>query len=345
MFDFFNSIINFYLKLEYTLSFHLWKRSLDFMRCRLTSSKRKSKYSNLILSKIESKHTSFLDLWSEIVLTFKDSFKDDTDKERPSDLDFSKFLFNSPPQQSYLTSNGKCIEKDIEWSNYNQIPPSEINIKNLFDCFHGILQYIYYNSEDKLNTSEVEFHYSNANSRISYESLSTRTFETDKCDILNIFDYENIYNYFQTPTTKNCFFGVSFKKIKIVPLCYSLRSDLFQNRTPHLDSFVFMGYDEEYNKWDVLDERVNINDLIPSGGYGLYFVKTTNKSYSSFAIRQIEPGHNGFWGFALAAFEIHGIPSFCTEEKTFPSIEPLFIEKSIEMPLSFNPCMDLSPYL
>ena len=149
-----------------------------------------------------------------------------------------------------------------------------------------------------------------------------------------------------TPSVVNCYFGVTFKQIKIVPLCYSIRSDNSKDGLPHLDSFVFEGYNDDLQRWEILDERMNINDLIPPGGYGLYYVKTTTNSYSSFIIRQVEPGHNGMWGFSISAFEVHGIPLVREgEDKSIQNLEACQFDNYIDMPLTWNPCMELSEYL
>lgn len=75
------------------------------------------------------------------------------------------FFEDIPPSQHFLTSNGMVCDNAIDFSLYSQVPINQINTNNLFDCFHGILNYIYYYSNNKLNTNEIEFHYSGAKSQ------------------------------------------------------------------------------------------------------------------------------------------------------------------------------------
>ena len=213
-----------------------------------------------------------------------------------------------PFLQDFLTFKGMVSHTKIEYSNFLQSPSDKINSSKLYDCFHGILFYIFYYSDNKFNTEELEFHFSKADQRKDLTSVIQKSPSGiyDQMNILNIFNYENINDQFQIDCSLNAFFGVTFKRIKVNPIAYSIRSGPSTNNSTHLVSFIFEGYDEENQIWDILDERVNINNLIPSGSFALFYVRSTSKSFSSFRIRQIEPGHNGFWGFSIAAFDIHG---------------------------------------
>lgn len=221
--------------------------------------------------------------------------------------------------------------KKIDYSNFNQLPPEKMNTRIVYDCFHGILAYIYFYSENKLNIEELEFHFSGSNN-------------TQQNNILNIFDYNDINLQFQIGSFRNAFFGITFKRIKIKPIAYSIRSDLLSNTSSHLVSFTFEGFDIINNKWDLLDERVNINDLIPSGGYNMFFVRSTDKCYSSFKIVQLEPGNNGFWGFSIAAFDVHGI-IYMNDESCAQLDENIIKNQDISLDLNYNPLMDMSEFL
>lgn len=240
-------------------------------------------------------------------------------------------IFNpkeSSIERSLITNN------KIDYSNYIQISYDKINKSNLYDCFQGILKYIYYYSENKLNINELEFYCSGSESKIIQNQ-----------NMLNIFDYENIALQIKTECIKNAFFGITFRRIKINPISYSIRSGFSSNNSSHLISFTFEGFDEDNQKWDILDERVNLNDLIPNGGFNMYFVRSTHKRYSSFKIKQIEPGHNGFWGFSISAFEVHGIVYMKNSLNPKISCHNLDYEKDFNNFTGYNPLMDMSEFL
>ena len=252
-----------------------------------------------------------------------------------------------PKSQDFLTDTFRVIHKKIEYSNFVQLPYYQISINNLYDCFHGILFYIYYYSENKFNVEELEFHYSGGMERANLNKtiLANRaTTNKDYFNILSIFDYENAHSQFKINSYHNSFFGVTFKRITIQPMAYSIRTGENQNIIASLTSFTFEAFDEENNQWDILDERVNVNDLIRGGDYKMYFTRSVTKSYSSFKIRQIEPGHNGFWGFSIAAFDIHGIVNAKNEANDNLQIQN-YLDMSSESFGSFsnfNPSMDMS---
>lgn len=251
-------------------------------------------------------------------------------------VSFDQFLKEKPYDQAMLTKNGMISSSPVDYSLYNQTPIDQIRPSNLFDCSHGIISFITYYSNNLLNGRELEFHFSGASQRKSLEqeikNNNNNNVIADYIDISNIFDSENPKTYFQIGAFKEAFFGVTFKRIKINPTCYYIRAGQLCNRFgPFLTSFTFEGYNEETAEWDILDERMNINDLNPSGGYALFIVKTTDKSYSSFRIHQTEVGGNDFWGFTIAGFDIHGYLSL--SHSTLDEPESLFNEESPELRL------------
>lgn len=211
-----------------------------------------------------------------------------------------------PVSQNILTNEYSITQTPIDFSNYFQIDYDRINIYNLNDCFSGILHYIFYNSGNKLNTRELEFHFSNGKMRQNFTVLEKKS-PINQYNILNIFDFENIDSQFIIDSCKNAFFGLTLLRIKVNPISYSIRSGRNFNNSLYLISFVFEAYDEYSCKWTVLDERVNINDVNRDGGFKMFPVRKTTKTYSKFRIRQIEPSANGNWGFSIAALEIHGV--------------------------------------
>lgn len=285
--------------------------------------KAKSKKKNKILAY----EPLFLSVWLDI---FKDA-----ESEVQSDysiLTENTFFQEKPPNQDSIVDKNMIVTNPIEYSDYFQPPSNQINSNNLYHCFNGILLYIYHNSNNKFNDQELEIHFSGAQTRkdLSLILEDPNMSRFNNWNILNIFDYENINGQFQVESMKNAFFGITFKRIKIQPLAYSIRSGRLTNFDKHLVSFDFLAYDEDLQKWVVLDERKNINDLIPTGGFGIFYVHSTKKSYSSFQIVQTDTANNGYWGFSISAFDIQGIVQ---ERENLPLVESklLFDEPSYEI--------------
>lgn len=265
----------------------------------------------------------FIQRWGAICWRFEGSQNKLNQKNFTSN---TKNFFNDiPNSQCDITDEKMICQMDIDWSLFTQLKPSQINHKDMFDCFHGILYYAFYYSNSMLNTNELSFHFSGAKKRQSYNQILNDPIKgrNDQWNILNLFAYENINSQFTVDCVRDAFFGFTFKRIKIQPIAYSIRSGVLTNCDSHLVSFVFEGYDEQAQKWDILDERININDLIPTGSFALFYTRTTSKSYSSFQIRQTEPGSNGFWGFKIAAVDVHGNVSYREDAISVPSLEDI----------------------
>lgn len=273
----------------------------------------------------------FKDRWNKIAFMSKNNKNINILNETKADSYFD----DVPIQQEMLIQCKELITKEkIDFSNYVQLS-NQIMKRSIYECFHGILFYIFFYSKNKFNTEEIEIHFSGANNCYLLSKLKN-------INILNIFDYENINTKIDIPCYINSFFGVTFKNIKIKPVSYALRSPVFSSQFPHLVSFTFEGFDDINKQWDVLDEQVNISVLVPNGGYNIFYNKTTNKCYSSFIIKQTSPGNNGMWGFSLAAFEIHGIIYYKEniEMFTFNSND-----ETNPLDFDFNPTFDLSQFL
>lgn len=281
-------------------------------------------------------------------ITFKNfwpSIKDNSIRKETRNETRDTYFYEIPKMQELLTEPNKITNKQIDYSNYTQLSASQINPNNLYDCFHGILFFIFYYSENKLNTEEIEFHFSGGKDRLDLTKTRkhSRT-NFDIFDILNIFEYSNSKSQFKVNLVHNAFFGLTFKKVKINPIGYSIRSGENQNTIACLVSFTFEGFNEETGQWDVLDERVNLNDLVRGGSYKMFFTKTTNKFYSSFKIKQTEPGHNGFWGFSIAAFDVHGIVSLKDDSLKNVDLFNMQSESSSNFD-SYNPFMDMMDFI
>lgn len=239
--------------------------------------------------------------------TFNETFltiKSKSIKDAQQNIETDEFDSEKPTTQNYLTNINSIIQNQIDFSTYFQVDFKQINTRDINNLFRGILLFIYENSENKFNINEIEFHFSDARNRERLSKIKRRT-NLNHFDILNIFDYLNPKSQFQINNVENAFFGVKFHNIDVCPIAYSIRSgEGFHSK---LVSFVFEAFDDFQKRWIVLDERVNTNDLNYDGAFMLFFVRTTDKFYSSFRIKQIDCSINKNWGFSLAAFEIHGI--------------------------------------
>lgn len=293
---------------------------------------------NGIVAKTIERRNTFKESWINILKKrhFTDNFNIRNSKD--------SFFNEMPENQELLTENKDICSIPIDYSNYTQIPAEKININNLFDCFHGILFFIFYYSGSKFNINELEFHYSGSKFRQSLP-ISNLFQASNLNNILGIFDYQNIHNEFQIKCIKNAFFGVTFKRILINPIAYSIRSGIYQKNCPHLVSFSFEGFDEKLQNWEVLDERENINNLIENGGFMIFFVRKNDKYYSSFKIKQTRPGSDNSWGFSVSAFEIHGIVSYREEiiEQLKTSINANDRDLNLYS-LSYDPYIDMTDF-
>ena len=194
----------------------------------------------------------------------------------------------------------KIYNTPIEYSNYSPIQPEKINSENINDCFQGILNYIYFNSENKLNTEELYFQFPND----GYSSMIKNC--SNYLNIINIFHFNDSNSIFSISNQKNAFIRFNFKRIKVNPIAYSIRSGSIISNTTRLISFNFEGYDEENKMWDILDERVDVVKINSSGNFCIFYIRQTNKSYSSFRLKQTDTLITNLWGFSISAFEIHG---------------------------------------
>jgi hypothetical protein len=70
-------------------------------------------------------------------------------------------------------------------------------------------------------------------------------------------------------------------------------------------SFVLEGRNGGREAWQVLDERHNVFELLPSYASWLFYVDV-GKHYSMFRILQTHPSNLGSLQFSISGFEIHG---------------------------------------
>lgn len=270
----------------------------------------------------------FIVIWNQIFSNQKEN------KISHKSINYNLDFYDNLLPQASLTTNSNDAKHQIDYSYYSQVPYEKL--ENLYDCFHGILSYIFYYSSNKINFNELEFHFSGDDS----SSDQRRNDDGKYNSILNIFDYENNEKKITISSTPNAFFCVTFKRIEIMPLCYSLRLGSFFNCNSFIVSFNFEGFNEETKKWDILDERLFIQ--YNSDGFIMFPVKTSNIYYSSFRIYQTERINDVRWGFDLIAFDIHGNVKY--KESILDDLpgNHFDIDCSLE---PINPCLDMTNFL
>ena len=90
-----------------------------------------------------------------------------------------------------LADKDQISRKLIDYSNFTQNRWDDLNWRSSFDCFHRILFYIFYNSEGKFNTNELEIHFSGANIA---QYLDSTKFPIP--NITNLYDFDDITKEF-----------------------------------------------------------------------------------------------------------------------------------------------------
>lgn len=301
------------------------------------------KYSKQVIKRKIHFGKSFLESWR----TIKSNSSNNGDHQNDIDLKNNNdaYFDSKPSLQELLTDTNNITYQKIDYSKYEEISTDSLNCHNLYDCFHGIISYIFIYSNNKFNVYELEIHYSGARKRENLSKMKKKSVY-NQFDIMNIFDYENYENEFVIDNYWNAYFGISFKRIKINPISYSIRVGSVMNSL-NLLSFVFEGFNDEENKWEVLDERENINSFSYKGGFVMFFNRRTDKYYSSFKLKQTSPGFNS-WGFSIAAFDIHGKISYLNENDNVivSASENECMEKNeLTLDFSYDPHVNMSEFL
>lgn len=239
----------------------------------------------------------------------------------------------------YMINNVNLITyKTVEYNDYDAsiqiLQQSPANSK-------GILYYITYQSYNKINKAEFCL-FSSSMDTISDNCLyknqpsnaSPYVIIESAPDSLKGF----FGNFFRFPAFRNANIGCYFRRIKVKPLAYYIKCI----PGAALVSFVFEGLTED-GRWVTLDERVNINDLI-NPTYATFYCKTTDEYYVAFRIKQLEPSSNGFWGFDLVTFDVHGIIAW----REHPDLESISLAADVAEggpDGDYNPSMDMTDWM
>lgn len=312
--------------------------------------------------KLKERHSSlakenFLKSWKCIFSGYDNYWRIYTENKKKTEIDqIAKLISDCEPlQENFILSENSITNTPIEW-NYFQVPAEQINTRNLYDIFHGIVSYITYYSDNKFNASELKFFCTGSYKYVDPSWLKNPKYNNNlagnfKYDVLNILpvDYKNVNNYLTVDPdyqNKNTVVGYWFNRIKVNPIGYALR---FKNLRAANDaspaSMCFFGIDENRNKV-VLDERKNINDLIPNGGCALFFCRTTDKQFKAFAVEMYDPSNTNYKAasYNIVAFEIHG--NIFPDSGVFePNQADLEKEDTNSFGFDINPCMDMSDFM
>lgn len=242
---------------------------------------------------------------------------------------FEEFL---PP--NLLVDDDMCTKECVDYTNYT---PNEFQKIDLYNCFNGILSYIYLYSNNKLNTSELEFYFSGA--QIFKHLLNSKHFN-NQFNIMNIFNNDDINSYIEIGSFKEAFFGVKFKRIKINPVCYSIKIGLYHKFAYNI-TYNFECFNDETKKWDVLDERVNLKFDQIKYLTRLFPIRPIANYYSAFRIHQTEPIIDKTWGFRLIAIDIHGSVKYNENSDNFDFL----CSDNFDNTEDFNPFIDITNFL
>ncbi|OHT10479.1 hypothetical protein TRFO_20232 [Tritrichomonas foetus] len=251
---------------------------------------------------------------SHFVKHLKGKIRTNNKPNTDSKINTIQFRESSPGKNTAICHN------KLDWRNYASKNVLFIDPSSMEDSFQGILNYIHICSETKFNVEEIAFDY-------------TETKSNQTSDPTAIFSYNDKTRKFQTGTSKYPYFSIRFKRIRVRPVAYAIRSNVISDGSPHLQTFVFQGFDVDKQKWVLLDERVNSNDLIPDGHFALYNLYS-EKYFQDFRILQTGRAHNSMMAFALAGFEIHGDVQLIDEESEVSGHDIHFAEIDS---LEFNP--------
>lgn len=219
---------------------------------------------------------------------------------------------NAVPQENFTLSLNNKYCFTIDWSNFAQVPASQINTRNLYDISHGIVNYITYYSEGKFNTAELKFFCTGAKKYRDQNNVTgtqKNQYGHPMYDVLNILpiNWDSIATYFTVDNElkDHKIVGYWFNRITVNPIGYALRCIRPYAQAAAPCSIRFWGIDENSNK-DLLDERLNINDLVPNGSYAFFFCRTTDKQFKAFAVDLFNSSGNPGWPYHIAFFEVHG---------------------------------------
>lgn len=101
------------------------------------------------------------------------------------------------------------------------------------------------------------------------------------------FESENVHNYFQSIDQSNSWLQYDFKKRKVCPTHYSIRTRKIYNNN-HPKTWVIEGSNTgKNNEWEILDTKSGITSLLGLNRTQTFDIKSnTNQFYRFLRIRQ-----------------------------------------------------------
>jgi hypothetical protein len=205
---------------------------------------------------------------------------------------------------SYSHSLIPRVESELDFSSYQPLTPRDSTFANPERLFHGIIRYIYINSNRMYNNNEI---------LLEYRDLAPNS------DPANIFDFQSS-DLFQSGVGPDQFLKVTFRRILVRPCAYAIRAGPQIRRSPHLISFIFQGFDRARSRWVTLDERHNIFEIVPGFAARICYIDT-DQFFSQFRIMQTHTSNLGSPEFAISGFEIHGtVKSTMVKPSTFDPV-------------------------
>lgn len=133
-------------------------------------------------------------------ITIRNMIKNKKEKSEHDYFEESKPIF-----QEMLAEKDQISRKIVDYSNFTQVKWDELNWRSSFDCFHGILFYIFYNSESKFNPNELEIHFSCAN---LIHNLNPKFFQMP--NITNLYDFDDVKKNLKVVQLKMPFLALNF---------------------------------------------------------------------------------------------------------------------------------------
>jgi hypothetical protein len=180
-------------------------------------------------------------------------------------------------------------QNEVDYSDFSPRQVCDAIQSDGDNFFHGILNYIFFNSENCYNHTEL---------LIEYRAIQPGS------DPAFILDYRNPRAY-QSGTGPGQCLVLTFRRIRIRPTAYAIKSGPLSRTTRHIASYVFQGWDAAAAEWVVLDERQNLLEYLTGFTARLSHLDTA-MYFSKFRLLQTDQTPPPGTHFGVSALEIHG---------------------------------------
>jgi len=157
------------------------------------------------------------------------------------------------------------------------------------DHFHGLINYIYFKSGRNYNQGEF---------LIEYKGIQPNS------DPAAILDFGSQSAYESATGAGQCLV-FTFRNVEVRPTAYAIKAGPLNRTTRHMNAHVFQGWNADTLRWETIDERQNLLDLMPGYTSRLLHVDT-DKFYRKFRLLHTDAAPPPGTHFAISGFEIHG---------------------------------------